>query len=639
MNGHAPYPPIGDYALIGDCHTAALVAKGGSIDWCCLPRFDSASCFGRLLDWRKGGYFSITPAGRYQITREYLPGTLVLVTTFRQGAANVARLTDFFAMRAGGRTRPRRRLVRLLAGVRGRMRFAIDIVPRLDYGEVEPWIFRSAGRWQHAAVGSNKGLLVFADVSLRGDSALHAEVEVRARTRHRVAIQFFSPEDLERVAELGGPGAELASHLRETVRWWREWTGRLRFRETGAPRAARLAPAESARARRAVRPEPRGANVTRSAIVLKALTYAPTGAIVAAPTTSLPERVGGPRNWDYRFSWIRDSIFTVRALADLGCRSEADGFRRFVQRSAAGSAEELQVMYAVDGRRRLTEVVLDGLEGWRRSAPVRIGNAADKQFQADAFGLLLELAWHWSRRGNAPDPDYWRFLVSLVEAAIAKWRLPDRGIWEVRTPPRHFVHSKVMCWAAVNRGIALAQACALPAPVERWRAAREAIRAAVETGGYDAKRGVFVAALRARDLDAAVLLLPTVEFVGYRDPRMLRTVDAIARELDRDGLVQRYPTARHALGHEGVFLPCSFWLAECLARQGRMARARAVYRRALGCANELGLFSEEYSIAGRQMLGNFPQGLTHLAHLSAALALSEGDARVRRRLDGRLRDG
>lgn len=627
MKGRSPYPPIGDYALIGDCHTAALVAKSGSIDWCCLPRFDSASSFGRLLDWRRGGYFSITPAGRYEARREYLPGTLVLVTTFRQGAANVARLTDFFAMREGGRTRPRRRLVRLLEGVRGRMRFAIDVVPRFDYGEVEPWIFR-AGRRQHAVVGSNKGLLVFGDVALRGESALHAEIELRARSRRRVAIQFFSPEGLESVSALGASGAELARELRETVRWWRAWTSRLRFREKGAPRTGRLAPAGPARALRAGRSEPAGANVTRSAIVLKALTYAPTGAIVAAPTTSLPERVGGPRNWDYRFSWIRDSIYTVHALAELGCRAEADGFRRFVQRSAAGNAEELQVMYAVDGKRRLTEVVLDHLEGWRRSAPVRIGNAARKQFQADAFGLLLELAWRWSRRGNAPDPDYWRFLVSLVETAIAKWRLPDRGIWEVRTAPRHFVHSKVMCWAAVDRGIALAQAHALPAPVERWREAREAIRAAVETDGYDAKRGVFVAAFGAGDLDAAALLLPTVEFVGYRDPRMLRTADAIRRELDRGGLVQRYPTARHALGHEGVFLPCSFWLAECLARQGRVARARAVYRRALGCANELGLFSEEYATGERQMLGNFPQGLTHLAHVSAALALSEAHARA-----------
>lgn len=625
MTRNRRYPPIADYALIGDCHTAALISKSGSIDWCCLPRFDSDSCFGRMLDWQKGGYCAISPIERCTVGREYLPGTLILVTTFARGR-NAARVIDFFAMRKGGRRRPRRRLVRIVEGVRGTMRLAVDVVARLDYGEVKPWIYR-AGEALHAAAGSNKGLLIFGDIALDlvGEHDLHAEVEIRTKARKRLAIQFVAPEDLDGIASKACTVGELDRHLDETTRWWRHWSDKIRYAEHPGARATR---GEGIVLPERQRPRPQRprttADVLRSAIVLKALNYAPTGAIIAAPTTSLPEDLGGVRNWDYRFSWLRDSIFTVHALADLGCESEADGFRRFIQRSAAGNADELQIMYGVDGKRRLTEVVLEHLEGWRKSVPVRIGNAADKQFQSDMFGLILELAWRWSQRGNAPEPHYWEFLVELVEATIAKWRLPDRGIWEVRTAPRHFVHSKVMCWAAVHRGITLAQAHSLAAPIERWQKARDAIRAAIETRGYDARRGIFVASFGARDLDAALLLLPEVEFVDYRDVRMMRTVDAIQRELGSGGLVRRYRTDGHPLGNEGVFLPCSFWLAECLARQGRLDQARKVYDRAAKCANELGLFSEEYAPQSRQMLGNFPQGLTHLAHISAALALRGG---------------
>ncbi len=592
------YPPIADYALIGDCHSAALVSRSGSIDWCCLPRFDSASCFGRLLDWRSGGYFEVTPRGRCRVRREYLADSLVLATTFSSGATE-ARLIDFFAMREGGRVHPRRELVRIIEGVKGRMRFTVRIVPRFDYGEVRPWIRRD-GHSAFIAAGGNTGLLMFGDVALEADDAhsLRAEVRIASGERLHLALQFVAPEELHTASVRAEDRSRLAAHYEETLRWWREWASKLTY------------------------PEAVGAEVVRSAIVLKALTYAPTGAIIAAPTTSLPERAGGARNWDYRFSWVRDSVFTVHALSELGLAAEADGFRRFIQRSAAGNAEDLQVLYAVDGRRRTVEIELEQLDGWRGSRPVRIGNGAARQFQADMFGLVLELSWRWSERGRPEAEEYWTFLKGIVEAAASKWRLPDRGIWEIRSRPRHFVHSKVMCWAAVNRGIALAERYSLPAPIGRWRKVREEIRRAIESRGIDRTRGNFVESFGSSDVNAALLLIPTVEFVSYDDERMLRTTDAIYRDLRKSGLIQRYRSADGLPRGEGVFLPCTFWLAECLAHQGRRREARALFAHASACANDLGLFAEEFEPRSRQLLGNFPQGLTHLAQISAALALN-----------------
>lgn len=591
------YPPIADYALIGDCHSAALVSRSGSIDWCCLPRFDSDSVFGRLLDWDKGGHLSVTPVGAYTVRREYLDRSLVLATTVASIAGEM-RLLDFFAMRSGGRTHPRRELVRLLEGIRGRMRLTVQVSPRFDFGEVKPWIFRRTDG-AYAAVGSNKALLIFGNIDLQldGEHDLRASIEIGAGERRHLGLRFVAPEHVDEAPSPTYATAELDAHLEETQQWWRAWAEKLRT------------------------PAVHGAAVVRSAIVLKALSHAPTGAIVAAVTTSLPERIGGERNWDYRYSWLRDSIFTVHSLGTLGCAAEADGFRRFVQRSAAGNADELQVLYGVDGKRRQVEVDLNPLQGWRGSRPVRVGNAAYRQFQLDMFGLLLELAWRWSSRGNSPDPQYWSFLVEIVEATIGRWAEPDRGFWEIRGPPRHFVHSKVMCWAALNRGVQLARRHGLRAPLERWTKVRDDIRAAVELHGVDRQRDVFVESFGSTATDAALLLLPDVEFVAYDDPRMIRTTDLIRRELEHDGLLLRYRTDDGLTGTEGVFLACSFWLAECLARQGRLEEAVEVFDRAAGCANDLGLFSEEFEPGGGELLGNFPQGLTHLAHIAAALAV------------------
>jgi GH15 family glucan-1,4-alpha-glucosidase len=552
-----------------------------------------------LLDWERGGYFSVSPAADARSEREYLPDSLILVTTFTSGS-NSAQLVDFFAMRAGGRRHPRRRLVRILHGLRGRMRFDIAVVPRLDFGEVKPWIY-SAGEQGHFAVGSNTGLLIFADMPLQivSEHELRARVEVRAGERRHVALQFLPPEEAEQVHAPPQIGAELRSQFDETRRWWEEW------------------------ARKSPYPDHSGVGIKRSAIVLKALTYAPTGAIVAAPTTSLPESIGGERNWDYRYCWIRDSIFTVRALSAMGLGAEAGGFRRFIQRSAAGNAEELQVLYGVDGNRRLTEICLDRLDGWRGSRPVRIGNAAESQFQADMYGTIMELSCRWSEQGYRPQRHYWKFLAEIVERAIARWREPDRGIWEVRSEPQHFVHSKVMCWAAVDGGLALARKHSLPAPTARWQKAREQMRREIEAHGIDHRRGIFLRAFGSHEVDAALLLLPSVEFVAYSDARMLRTTDVIRHDLTRDrGLIMRYVCSDGLQGSEGTFVACTFWLAECLAKQGRVAQARAVFQRACRCANDVGLFSEQYDARPRRLLGNFPQGLTHIAHVSAALALT-----------------
>ena len=592
------YPPLSDYALIGDCHTAALISSAGVIDWCCLPRFDSDSCFGRMLDWDHGGYFAITPSGRHTSRRRYLHDSLILVTTFKSGP-NEAELIDFAAMRIGGRQRPRRKLVRIIRGVRGRMGFKVAIVPRLDFGEVKPWI-HPVGKNAFFACGSNTGLLVYGDVPLEIEDGhdLRGEFHVRAGQKRYLALQFHRPEKNRMVRVRHNATSQLRAQFRETRNWWKQWAAKIPFRD--GP----------------------GVGIKRSAIVLKALTYAPTGAIVASPTTSLPEHIGGERNWDYRYCWIRDSIFTVHALSGLGLESEAAGVRRFIQRSAAGNADELQVLYAVDGKRRLTEITLDALEGWRGSRPVRIGNGAERQFQADMYGMILELSWRWSERGSRPQARYWDFLVRIVETAIQRWREPDRGIWEVRSAPRHFVHSKVMCWAAIDSGLALAHKHSLPAPVVRWQKARDELRRQIELRGIDRRRGIFVRSFGAQDVDAALLLLPDVEFVAFDDPLMLRTTDTIRGELARDdGLLIRYAGADGLRGVEGTFLACTFWLVEVLARQGRVALALKTFKRACQCANDLGLFAEQFSSSG--MLGNFPQGLTHLAHVSAAVALGQ----------------
>ncbi len=598
VTDHPRYLPIADYGFIADCHSAALVSRWGSIDWCCMPRFDSRSCFARLLDWDRGGYCRIAPIPDYTTSRRYLPDTMVLETTFRTEGGR-ARLLDCFTMRRGGRRQPRRQLLRIVEGLEGSVDLGLDLAPVFDYGAIRAWI-RQVRDGQYAAIGGSDGLLISGDFSLAMKHRHHlaGHCRVGPGQRARLSLIFARPEDLDEGGAQAPENGELDRRLEETVEWWREWSADTRLES------------------------PYEHLVRRSAMVLKGLTHAPTGAIVAAPTTSLPESLGGLRYWDYGYSWVRDSAFTVRSLATLGHVRVADGFRRFVERSAAGSAEEVQILFGIGGERRLHETRIAELEGYRGSAPVRIGNAAETQVQLDVYGELLNLAWGWQQRGHAPDDDYWTFLVELVNAAARMWRRADRGIWEFRGRPRHFVLSKAMCWSALDRGIRLADATGRDGPVNQWRKARDAVRRAIDERGYDTRRGVYVQAFGHAVMDASLLLLPSTGLVDCEDPGMIRTTDAIVEALSEVGLLRRYASDGDGLaGGEGVFLACSFWLAECLAGQGRMDQAHAVFQRAASTGNELGLFAEEYDVETGEMLGNFPQGLTHLSLIAAAVAM------------------
>lgn len=594
-----PYPPIRDYGFIADCHSAALVSRCGSIDWCCLPRIDSSSCFGRLIDWRNGGYCRIHPIDNYLVSRHYIPDTLVLETVYSTATGEV-RMIDCMTMRAGGQHYPHQQILRVLQGVRGRIKLRVDVASVFDYGEVKPWIRKRDGHF--IALGSSNGLLISSDQALQMRHRHHLEGvwEVSANRRAHLSILWRRPEDLEDNRVSPPDLEELERRLEETIHWREKWSRKISF-------VSRF-----------------DNQIRRSAIILKGLSHAPTGAITAAATTSLPEKVGGSRNWDYRFSWIRDSYFTIRSLAELGYRKEADGFRRFVERTAAGSADEIQVLFGVGGERHVFEYELKHAAGYRNSRPVRIGHAAEGQTQLDVYGEMLGLAWLWHTQGQSPDDDHGDFLVHLVNHAARCWSDPDQGIWELRGPPGHFVYSKAMCWSALDRGIRLAEELGRKAPLEDWKNTRDRIRQTIEKQGYDRGRGVFVQAFGRREMDASLLLLPDTGFVDYRDERMIRTTDAVQRELEKGGLLLRYPHGRDGIeGSEGIFCCCSFWLVECLAYQGRIELPRTIFQRALGTGNDLGIYSEEYDPRTGEMLGNFPQGLTHLSLIAAAVAIEK----------------
>ncbi|MGN6702438.1 MAG: glycoside hydrolase family 15 protein, partial [Burkholderiaceae bacterium] len=514
-----------------------------------------------------------------------------------------ARLLDFFVMDASSAENAHYDHVRIVEGISGSVELKVEVCPRFDYGEIIP-LTRCNQEGVYTAIGSNKGLVIRADFPLDviEHRDLSAKLTVGPGERHRLSIYFESPEIIVSPDFRDTRPMDADNCLRSTSEWWRKWSGRIRLPDD---------------------PDP---ETIRSAIVLRALAYERTGAIIAASTTSLPEDMGGSRNWDYRFTWVRDSVFTIRALYELGYEREADRFMQFIRRASAGSAAQLQIMYGVDGKRRLTEVELEWLEGYCKSRPVRVGNAAARQNQLDVYGEILEIAHLWNGGGDQShrgiDEQYRAFLIDVVDTVCHRWKDQDYGIWEFRGGPRHYVHSKAMCWSALENGIHLAEDNHFDAPLDHWRKERDALRHAIESEGYDDKRGVFVQSFGSEYLDAALLLLPRTGFLDYDDPRMVRTVDAIRKELDRDGLLARYNAPDGLKGKEGVFLPCTFWLVSCLAMQGRHDPAWKHYRRALQCANDIGLFSEEYDTAHNRMLGNFPQALTHVSQITARLALA-----------------
>jgi len=596
MTPHDRYLPIGDYALIGDCHSTALVSRHGSIDWACLRRFDNGSAFARILDHDNGGHYSICPVEPVLRThRRYLDNTMVLQTTMVTESGTIV-VTDAFTMSGGGAQHPRHELLRTIDCTAGRVLVDVTIKPRFDYGNATPWIRAHApGIW--SAVAGDDAMFVQAEHELRIDAA-SASLNARIELEPGGSSGFVLVSLPAHLIDVEPRTVNARAAIETTTGWWTNWS--TKTTATG----------------------PHADLLNRSALILKALCCAPTGAIIAAPTTSLPEIAGGTSNWDYRACWIRDATLTLGALATVGHHGVAKGFRRFIMRTAAGDASELQIMYGPYGERRIPEIELD-LEGWRESRPVRTGNAAANQIQLDVYGHLVDAAHLWHTRHHDISDDEWEFIVAVIEQAIARWDEPDAGIWEMRGDPRHYVHSKVMVWVALDRGIRLVREHAFGGvDVERWISVRDEIRATVERRGVHPVHGHFVQALDGDGVDASLLKLALVGFIDARDERMIKTVDAIQKQLGTpDGFIRRQTTGDTASDdtarREGVFLLCSFWLVEILALQGHVTQATALFRRLAGLANDVGLFAEEYSPDDHEFLGNFPQAFTHLGFIAA----------------------
>ena len=573
---NADYLPLSRYGLLGDCRTAALVSDRGSVDWLCAPDFDSPAVFARLLDAGRGGYFSIHPAAGSKTRAAYLQGSAVLETTSLTDTG-VATLTDFMPLAEGeaderfALPRSRRQLVRIAQCVEGTVELVVEYRPRPDYGRRtgEDRVFR---RVLHA--GQRFALLL----------ELHPHALLRE-----------AADD------------EACSALEETLAFWRRWHEGCRYR--GPHREA----------------------VLRSAATLKLLTHAPTGAMVAAPTTSLPEEIGGVRNWDYRYTWIRDAAFGFHTMFHAGHPEDARRFMRWTCDTALRCEPgTLQIMYGLRGERELPERTLDHLEGYRGSRPVRVGNQASTQFQLDVYGELLDAFEMFRACSDLPAAhirELWPAFAGQVDAVSRRWREPDSGIWEFRSPPQHFVYSKVMAWVALDRGIRAAEASGLPADLPGWRRERAAVREEVLAKGYDAQLGAFVQSYGAKRSDAANLLLPIVGFIDAGDPRMLSTIDFVSRRLMEDGMVYRYRDTDDGLpSGEAAFAACTFWLVENLAQAGRRDEAAALFERMLARATPLGLYAEEIEPRSGTHLGNFPQALTHLALANAAITLAKTSA-------------
>jgi GH15 family glucan-1,4-alpha-glucosidase len=596
--------PIEDYAIIGDTHSVALVGKDGSIDWLCVPRFDSGACFAALLGTPEHGRWLLAPAGEVRgVSRRYRPDTLVLDTEFETDDG-VIRLTDCMPLRDR-----QANVVRIVEGIRGRVQMRMELVIRFDYGSVVPWVRSEGGHLK----------------AIAGPDALHLHTGVRVHGEDFKTVADFTVSEGERVPfvmtwhashDESPTSIDAKDRVDETVLHWREWS-------------------ESRR------PLPEWDDaVARSLITLKALIYSPTGGIIAAPTTSLPEEIGGVRNWDYRYCWLRDATFTLYSLLTAGFEEEALAWRDWLLRAVAGKPDELQIVYGPAGERRLPEWEVDWLPGYQGSDPVRVGNAASRQFQLDVFGEVLDLLHQTRRHGLEHDQNSWAFERAVLDFLERDWDQPDEGIWEVRGPRRHFTHSKVMVWVALDRVVSDVENYHLEGPVDRWRALRAEVHEQVCREGYDADRGTFVQYYGSRELDANLLTIPLIGFLPPDDERVVRTVEAIQRELMVDGFVRRYRSAQELDGMphgEAAFLPCTFWLADALGLMGRKDEAREIFERLLSIRNDVGLLAEEYDPRSGRQQGNFPQAFTHVSLVNTARNLTDESGPARNRRAGRRR--
>ena len=586
---------IEDYGHIGDLQTAALVGRDGSIDWLCVPRFDSAACCAALLGDERHGRWLIAPVQEPdRVSRRYRPGTLILETDI-ETRDGVVRLIDFMPRR--GAAAPR--VMRIVEGRKGRVPMQLRLDIRPDYAAITPWVEPTADG-ALATAGPDAFRLTTAvpvDVVSRGSVA--ADFVIGEGGRERFVLTWHPS------FEESPPVEDADSALARTEAWWRDWSQRCMY--AGSYRD----------------------QVLTSLIVLKAMMSETTGGVVAAPTTSLPEDIGGMRNWDYRYCWLRDSVLALEALLAAGYTEETVAFRDLLQRAGTGDPRQIQIMYGIAGERRLTEFELPDLPGYEGSRPVRVGNAASEQFQLDVYGELIGVAYLAGQALGRIDPHLWPRWRTMIEHVETIWREPDDGIWESRGPRRHYTYSKVMAWVVFDRAVRLAEQFVLDAPVERWTQVRDEIHQEVCDRGYDASRGTFTQYYGSSELDASVLNIPLVGFLPGADPRVGGTIDAVWRELGRDGFVSRYSTAETddgLAGDEGQFLACSFWLVNALARNGRVPEARDLFERLAALTNDLGLLSEEYDVGRGRLVGNFPQAFSHLTLIGAAYAISQAEA-------------
>ncbi|MYC08481.1 MAG: glycoside hydrolase family 15 protein [Chloroflexi bacterium] len=612
MASRTDYPDISDYGIISDMHSCALVSSAGSVDWCCFPRFDSDAIFGRILDWDRGGYFKIAPRNSHAVSRRYIPGTNVLQTTFTTDNG-VAQLTDFMPVHHDedapiepykvGETH---QIMRIIECIEGSVALDLACHPRFEYGSIVPHtqLFRANIGFAH---GGSNAISLYCSVPLRmveggfvSEGTLRQGQKAFAIVTYETRFSYDSHSLNSRTIE---------QSLAEATRYWQEWSDMCTYEG------------------------PYADHVQRSALTLKALTYAPSGGMVAAPTTSLPELIGGERNWDYRYTWIRDASFAIYGLHIIGYQNEAKAFRNWIQWATVGRARDLHIMYGLGGERRLTEVSLPELSGYRDSAPARIGNGAYDQFQLDAYGELLDSA-HLYRRFIGPiDGEYWAYLLQIVEYVLENWEAPDEGVWEARSGRQHNVFSKAWCWVALDRAIKMVAALDLPGDVELWKRVRTEIREQILEQGFNEERGVFTQAYGSDLLDSANLMLPLIGFIKADDPRMLATIRATQRELTSEqGFLYRYRGFDDGLhGEEGTFNICSFWMCDNLIMLGEIDEATELFDRLLEHTNDLGLMSEEIDPHTGDMLGNFPQAFSHLSIINTAVQLQRARRRQARR--------